>query len=508
VSLAALDALAAARARSDPDRTAFIEGDRTLTFAALDAHANQLTRALIADGVGPGDRVGYLGRNSMTFVELMFGVVRCGAVIVPLNWRLATRELAYVLADCRSTLVVVEPEFAEAARLAADPDRTRLGAGHAYDTWRQAHDSSPVTSRSTAGAPCLQIYSSGTTGDPKGVVLTSHAMLTKLAQVRPSWRLDERSVCLLSGPVHHVAGVTVALAGVAAGAVQVIAREGNPAAVVELIGRHQVTFAGTVPAVLAALAALPAPELAQMRSLDLVMYGSAPLPVALLRRCQQVLGCDFVQAYGMTETAGSLTTLSPQDHRDRAHAHRLASVGRPHANIDLRLVDPETGLDVGTGETGEIWVRSEQNMLEYFGQPEATAQALTGDGWLRTGDLGGLDADGYLYLRDRLKHLIIFGGENVYSVEVERAVSEYPGVVDCAVVGRPSARWGESPVAFVVSSADVRPDAVIAFCRERLAHFKCPTQVIRVEELPRTAAGKIDKRALRFPGLVTTAPVI
>jgi acyl-CoA synthetase (AMP-forming)/AMP-acid ligase II len=474
-----------------------VQGTRTLSFGALDAHANQVVRALDTEGIRPGDRVGYLGRNSTTFLELMFGTLRAGAVIVPYNWRLAPGELEYVIADSQSRLVVAEAEFARAAPGGAGTAATRLIAGPEYETWRDGHDGAATLSRARPEAACLQIYSSGTTGDPKGVVLASRAMLAKLAQVMPSWRLGEDSVCLLSGPVHHIAGITVALAGVAAGATEVIARDTSPSAIVELIGRHGITFAGTVPAVLAALAGLPGPELERARSLELVMYGSAPLPAGLLRRCQEVLGCDFVQAYGMTETAGSLTTLSADDHRDRAHPHRLASVGRPHDNVELRLVDPDRGTDVGPGETGEIWVRSEQNMLEYFGLPDATSRTITDGGWLRTGDLGRLDGDGYLYLRDRLKDLIISGGENVYSAEVERVVAQFPGVTDCAVVGVPSPRWGESPLAFVVGPAALDPVEVMAFCRRRLAHFKCPAEVLQLDELPRTTAGKVDKRALR-----------
>ncbi|HVX22392.1 MAG TPA: AMP-binding protein [Acidimicrobiales bacterium] len=510
-------AIVPTQARERPGRTAAVEGERAVTYAELDQLGARVARALVGSGIRPGDRVGYLGRNSITHLESMAGASRAGAVTVPFNWRLSEQELAYVIGDSTARLLVVEEEFAAAAHrivtgLEAPPIVVVDGAAgrSGYRQWRDASGEveTPMPTGPACEGVCFHIYSSGTTGRPKGVLLTSAGIMEKLAVVEHDWGLDDRTVGLLSGPVFHIAGTSVALAGLDVGATQVIARDTSPTAVVDLVRRHRITFAGTVPAVLNAIIALPPDELEDVTSLDLVMYGASSIPRDVLRRSMELLGCDFVQSYGLTETAGTVTNLSVEDHRPGAPEHRLASVGRVNGNVEVRIVDPETSEDVPPGTPGEIWLRTTQNMVGYFGLPDETARTLTRDGWLRTGDVGRLDPDGYLYLVDRLKDVVISGGENVYPAEIEAVLRGHPSVADCAVIGLPSTRWGESPVAVVVGTgrppdeadldeADLDEADLIEYCRERLAHYKAPRRVDRVDEIPRTAVGKVDKARLR-----------
>jgi long-chain acyl-CoA synthetase len=276
-------------------------------------------------------------------------------------------------------------------------------------------------------------------------------------------------------------------------------REVDPPAILTAIEEHRVTHALFVPAVLQLLLDTPGIDAADMSSLQLILYGASPISDTVLVRALKAFGCDFNQAYGMTETCGAVTELRAADH-DPARPDLLRSCGRPLPGVELRVVDTETGADAAEDVVGEVWIRSAQNMVGYWGRPEETAATITGDGWIRSGDAGYLH-DGYLYLHDRLKDMVVSGGENVYPAEVEAVLQGHPSVLDVAVIGVPDARWGETVKAIVVVRPGTEIDAreVIAFTRERLAHYKCPTSVDVVENLPRNPSGKLLKRALREP---------
>jgi len=282
----------------------------------------------------------------------------------------------------------------------------------------------------------------------------------------------------------------------------VLVRDLDPARLVSLIEEQQVTHGFLVPAALQFMLAVPGVEQADFSSLDTLVYGASPITDEVLRASLRTFGCRFWQVYGLTETTGGIVHLPPSDHDpDGPHPERLRSCGLPGPGVELRIVDLVSGQDAASGEVGEILVRSGQVMTGYWRNDAATREAVDADGWFRTGDVGYLDADGYLFLHDRVKDMIVSGGENVYPAEVENVLMSIPGVADAAVIGVPSERWGESPKAVLVRQAgsDVTEEQVLAACRERLAGFKCPTSVDWVEVLPRNPSGKLLKKDLRAP---------
>jgi long-chain acyl-CoA synthetase len=271
---------------------------------------------------------------------------------------------------------------------------------------------------------------------------------------------------------------------------------------VDLIGRRGITHAFLVPAVLQFMLMTPGAETADYSTLEVVVYGASPISEEVLAKCVRLLGCQFWQAYGLTETTGTVVNLPPEDHDlTGPNRHRLRSCGQAGPGVELRIVDPDSRADVPTGQVGEIWVRSPQVMKGYWNNDEATREAIDDDGWFRSGDAGYLDEDGYLYIHDRVKDMIVSGGENVYPAEVENVLMKHPAVADVAVIGVPHERWGETAKAIVVKApgADPAPEELIAFSQEHLAKFKCPTSVDFVEVLPRNPSGKVLKKDLREP---------
>jgi long-chain acyl-CoA synthetase len=308
------------------------------------------------------------------------------------------------------------------------------------------------------------------------------------------------SVNLVAMPMFHIGGSGYGSSTMLAGGHTVLMREVNPAVAIELIARYRVTHTFFVPAVVQSLLQTPGIETADFSSLQLLMYGASPIGDVLLRRALDVLHCNFMQAYGMTETAGTVLELPPKDHElDGPRSGLLRSCGRAYPWVQLRIINPSTLTDVETGEVGEIWIKSGMVMKGYWNKPDATREAIMPGGWLRTGDAAYQDAQGYVFMFDRFKDMIISGGENIYPAEVENAMNAHPAVQEVGVIGVPHERWGESPMAVVVLRPGHQADAaeLIAFTRDRLAHYKCPSAVLIVEALPRNASGKLLKRELR-----------
>jgi acyl-CoA synthetase (AMP-forming)/AMP-acid ligase II len=345
------------------------------------------------------------------------------------------------------------------------------------------------------------MYTSGTTGHPKGAQLTHRSVSAHSAACCSALTIGPDNVNLVAMPLFHVGGSSYAQVGIHGGAHTVLLREPAPAALFGAIARGA-THAFVVPTVIHGVLAAGEQAVAAFGGLEVIAYGAAPMPLPMLRRALGAWpAARLVQVYGMTELSGVATVLTNEAHRDEAHPERLASGGLPLPGVEVRVVDPVRLDDLKPGATGEIWFRSAQVMRGYLNRPEATAAAKTPDGWLRTGDIGRVDDAGFVYVLDRLKDMIITGGENVYGPEVESVLNACPGVSEGVIIGVPDERWGEAVKAVVVPApgAELSAAGVIGFCRTRLAHYQCPVSVDIVGELPRNATGKVLKRALREP---------
>jgi long-chain acyl-CoA synthetase len=492
------------------EQTALIQGDRRKSWAELYARACQVAQLLSANGVGAEDRVAFLDKNGIEHFEVFYGCALLNAVAVDVNWRLAAPEVEYIVNDAQSKVLVVGPDFvpvldAIAANLTTVNKIFVIGGDGRYGDYDAEVAAQPAVdpgTQQTADDVAFQLYSSGTTGRPKGVMLTNANFFGLLPIAREMWELSPDSVNLAAMPLFHIGGGGWAVAGQYVGASTVILRDLDPAALVRLIPELGITHGFVVPAVLQFMLMVPGVDDADFSSLKVLVYGASPISEEVLARSVTTFGCHFWQAYGLTETTGAVVNLAPEDHDPTGpNRHRLRSCGLPGPGVEVKIVDPDMGTDAPQGEVGEIWIRGVQVMKGYWNMPEETAKSINAEGWFRSGDAGYLDADGYLYIHDRVKDMIISGGENVYPAEVENVLMSHPAVADCAVIGVPHERWGETAKAVIVRKPDVEvsEQEIIEFARERLARFKCPTSVDWVEALPRNPTGKILKKDLRAP---------
>lgn len=495
-------------ARLRPDDPAIRFGDLQWSWGDWASRIRRAAGALRGAGVGRGDRVAFLDKNHPSCLEILFAAASIGAVTTVVNWRVAGDEAAHVLRDSGARLLFAGAELLPAAEAAAGrvPGLERIvvvgGDADGYETLLAA--ASPVHTDPDVGESetALVIYSSGTTGRPKGVALSQRALVNHAANLAQAFPFAEGDANLVAMPLFHVGGVGYSLFGISAGAPTIITREPDIASLTAAV-RAGATHAFFVPPVIARFLDAGDAASATIAGLRYMMYGAAPMPLPLLQRALDTWPeTNFVQVYGQTELCGAVTALSDADHRDAVRPDLRLSAGKALPGCEVRVVDPDTGGEAPRGEPGEIWVRSNQTMSGYLNRPEATAETITADEWVRTGDIGRLDADGYVFIEDRLKDMIITGGENVYGPEVESVLIEHPAVTDAAVIGVPDDFWGESVKAIVVTSktsADVGAQDLIEFCREHLAGYKCPRTVDFVPSLPRNASGKILKNELREP---------
>jgi long-chain acyl-CoA synthetase len=493
-----------------PEQAALHVDGRTITQAELLDRSSRVANGLRSLGIKSQDRIGFIDKNGPEFFEVLYGGAMLNAVNVGVNWRLAPTEMAYILDHAEAKVLFVGPEFIAhiekiESELGSVTTIIALAGDHPryldYEQWVATQPPEDPGVESGLGDIAMQLYTSGTTGLPKGVMLSNDNFFGGLGPVLDVWRFTPESVTLMAMPFFHIGGSGWGVAAMVNGGSGVIVREVDPTAIVGLIGQHQVTNAFLVPAVIQFLQLVPDVDKADFSSLQTLVYGASPITDKVLVAAMELLGCDFYQCYGLTETTGAITHLLPEDHDPIGRPALLRSCGKPAAWVEIRMVDPDTGTDVPVGEVGELWTRSRQNMVGYWKQPEATAATIDADGWLRTGDAGYFDSDGYVYLHDRVKDMIVSGGENIYPAEVENALMKHPGVADVAVIGVPSEKWGETVKAIVVRAADTElTDAeLITFSREWLAGYKCPTSVDFTDVLPRNPSGKLLKRELREP---------
>lgn len=490
------------------DQPALLFQGQVLTYAQLAARSHSVADFLHGIGVGRHSRVAVLDKNHPSFFEILFGSISVGAVFVPLNFRLAGAELAYLLSDSGAEVLFVGPEYLELVSSLRDklPSlRVVVPISDAEDgvyaeALRGTAEQRTRRPVPNAGADdiVMQMYTSGTTGQPKGALLSHRNLLAVMRQGLSwcSWRSGDRGMAPM--PLFHIGGVGWSLVMMNAGLSVVLMREVDPLAMLRAVQQLKVSQLFVVPVILGAMLGCMQKGQFDVQSLRHVFYGASPINSSLLEQARSCLPCGLVQVYGLTEATGTLSVLTDADHRTGSE-ERLRSCGRAADGIEIRIVD-DKGRAVPPRTMGEIICRSAQTMNAYFGQPEATAQAIR-DGWLYTGDAGYLDEEGYLYICDRVKDMIISGGENIYPAEVESVLAAHPSIAEVAVIGIPDARWGESVLACVVCQPGALLDeaALIDWSRTRLAGYKIPRQMTLLPCLPRNASGKVLRRELRAP---------
>ncbi|MGQ0699631.1 MAG: long-chain-fatty-acid--CoA ligase [Panacagrimonas sp.] len=494
-------------AKTTPERTALIDGLGHRSFKQLDEVSSRIASSLIASGVKPGAHIGFFGKNSARYFELMFGINKAGAAIAPLNWRLAAAELATVIDDAQCPIVFVDREFADTLgavqKLCAQSfrvivfDSTSASPGE-FDVWLASGDGRDPHLRIHPSDTAFLIYTSGTTGKPKGVQLT-HGGLDNMRlceHLEPAYEWREGDVMLTVMPVFHLVGTGLSVQALYNGAAVSVLPALEPGNLLKFLARDRPTICALVPTAIQMVLDHPDSANADFSSLRQVMYAGSAISSTLLRRAILQMKCQFMQFYGATESSGAITLLRPEQHDVNDEA-RLRSCGTPLPLIEVRVTDPE-GREVPQGANGEFWVRMPNMFGGYWNQPEATA-AVMKDGWYKTGDAGFRDKEGLLYIVDRVKDMIITGGENVYSAEVEQALAKHPGVKQCAVIGLPDAKWGERVTAVIIPAAGATPTAeeIVAHCRSLIAGYKVPKEVKFVDALPMTATGKVLKRMVR-----------
>ena len=509
-----LGLILAKRAMLNPHREAYVDSHRDLrlTFAQLNQRSNRLANALRDAGIEKGERVGLLLMNSAEFMEAYFALAKVGAVVVPLNWRLVADELTFILKDSGTRRLIYGAEFGDTvAELHARGDATDVrqwlqapgAAGDeevayfadSYEVFRDAGGAGEPEPGAADDDMLYIMYTSGTTGLPKGVVHTHNTAIWAILSIAATVEYQEADRYLAALPMFHVGALTPLAVNVYRGATSVVMRAFDPTLAWQLIEREKITAGLMVPAMLNFMLQVGAAKQTDYSTVRWIMTGAAPVPVALTQKYAD-MGIGVLQVYGLTESCGPACVMDS----DNA-IRRPESTGKAFFHTDVRVVN-EAGEPCAPGVAGEVVVRGPHIMREYWNRPEATAETLK-DGWLHTGDVAVMDAEGFVAIQDRIKDMIISGGENVYPAEVENVLMSHPQIVEAAVIGLPSEKWGESPLAIVVRRDDELTVAeVLDFCRGKLAGYKRPQAVEFVSEIPRNPSGKILKRVLReqFPG--------
>ncbi|MGI9287772.1 MAG: long-chain-fatty-acid--CoA ligase [Pseudomonadales bacterium] len=498
------------RAHLNPKKDAVYDvlADRRFSFSELNARANQVCAALRSMGLAKGDRVAVLIYNGHQYMECFFGPAKAGIVVMPLNWRLTAEELSFILTDGGATALIFDTDFlpvVEQIRAMGDAGSdiknwVEIGGNNAafatpYEDWLAGESAEEPQHKADGDDNLFIMYTSGTTGLPKGVVHTHSTQLWSVLTMNNTadTHFNDRYLVLL--PLFHVGALAPLIGAVYKGNSQTILRNFDPAKTWQLIEQEKIASTLAVPAMLGFMTQVPGFEKYDWSSLRFIMSGAAPLPVSTINAYKD-LGIEIHQVYGLTESCGPACLIGPED-----AMRKIGSTGKAFFHSEVRIVD-EGGVDMPAGEAGEVIVRGAHIMKEYWNRPDATAEAVR-DGWLHTGDIAVMDEEGFVTIQDRMKDMIISGGENVYPAEIENVLLQHPDIADAAVIGQDSPKWGESPFAIIVSkSRDLTAADVLAHCNGKLARFKLPKDAAFVDEIPRNPSGKILKRVLReqFPG--------
>jgi fatty-acyl-CoA synthase len=494
-----------------PNNTACIFEGRNFTWTELDERVNRLANALLSLGVKRADRVVILSKNCNQYIEAYFGCARSASVCTAINYRLTPRELHYVIENSEAKIVIVSDEFLDAIKEVSPRlknaqhyicvGRTPEGMLDYEELLAKASPVKPEVEQHEDDV-VLQMYTSGTTGLPKGAMLTHRNLVTNAIGCSFDMHFQHGDCILMVAPLYHMAAGMCTLSTILQGGPIFLHRDFNPMAILDDMEGGQVTLALFIPVMVNFLLQIPGIEERDFSRIRGIIYGASPMPVEVLRKAIEVFQCDFVQGYGQTESSAVLCILRPEDHVIEGtpeQLKRLGSAGRQVLGSDVRVVD-ENGNDVKPGQIGEVIGRGHNVMKGYWKMPEATADTIR-DGWLHTGDLATVDEAGYVYILDRIKDMIISGGENIYSREVEEILYMHPAVADAAVIGVPDENWGETVKAFVVlrDGEKANEEEIIDFTRKHLAGFKRPRSVQFIDSLPRNLSGKVLKKELREP---------
>lgn len=492
-------------AKLDPDLQAIKFNDQELTYKDLAENIQRLSVAMINIGLNTGNRIAILSKNCPECIELIGAAATIGACVTPINYRLLPSEIEYIVGDCRPMLWLVSNEFIEVAidtvrNLKADITiisigETKLGY-QSYSKWIAGEPFSGCTKTSTDSVDLFLLYTSGTTGLPKGVRINNknyRSFLSAISSV-PGFSYSAHQVVATPMPLFHIAGINVVMAALAQQCSVLLVADYQPDKFLRMMGADKANHVFLAPSMIVSLLNALKSAPADISELQTIAYGASPISSQLLKEARELFGCEFAQLYGMTESTGAGTYLSPSAH-DIPGKYRSCGVAWP--NLEIKVIDSD-GRVLDPGISGEIAVRGEVVTPGYLNRPEETEETIK-EGWLRTGDAGFMDEDGYVYIRDRIKDLIITGGENVAPNEVEDAIASCPGVVEVAVIGVPSEKWGEEVKALVVTSQPrkITEFSVICWAKRQIAGFKVPKTVEFIDQLPRNASGKILKRELR-----------
>ena len=479
--------------------------DRETTYEELNIYSNQIANGLISLGCKPDSRIAYYGKNSDYFFEFLIGTLKSNTVAVGVNWRLAPPEVSYVLNDSKSEVLFVGEEFYSIVDqiledlpnvkkvIAVDGNHTKY---EDFISWRDSQESASTGLKSSDQDDILQLYTSGTTGHPKGVQLTNRNFAAANESIDGIVPFEEGTTNLVCMPGYHVAGTNWGIWGYIFGCRNIIIADIDPGLILELIEQEKIRSTLFVPAVILFLISHPNALSTDFSSLNFVLYGASPIADDTIIKAKEIMQCDLFQVYGLTETTGAITIMMPEDHDPKRG--KLRSCGKALKGVELKVVD-ENGKELKTGEIGQVISKSDLNMKGYWNKPDATKESIV-DGWFYSGDAGYFDEENYLFIHDRVKDMIVSGGENIYPAEVENALMSHEKILDAAVVGIPDEKWGEAVKAFVVlSDSSLDEDQIISYTRTKIAGYKCPRSINLISELPRNPSGKILRRELRDP---------
>jgi long-chain acyl-CoA synthetase len=495
-------------------RPATIYQGHSLTWQEMDELSNRVAQGLLANGVKPNDRVFYLAGNSDAYFAMIFACAKVEAAFIPANWRLSPPELAAILDDANPAMVFVESNFqalwdgavevsvtCPASTLPTVSMNNAVLTENPFLEWANQYPQEDPELPCQLESTMWQIYTSGTTGVPKGVELTHQGLngMRLCEHLEPAYTWGPEDRFLFCVPSFHLLGIGLTVQAMYNASCLVIAPVFEPASVLKLINDEKPTLLGLAPVMIQVLLDHPNSAQTDFSCIREVMYAGSPIAVGLLKRALEVIPCPFMQFYGATEVGGALTLLRPEDH-DLNNEKLLASCGKPLPLIEMKLLATDGTEILGANEPGELTVKTPAICKSYWNKPEAWTEVFD-KGWYRTGDVAQRDENGYYYLVDRAKDMIVTGGENVYSTEVENCLSLHEAVAGAAVIGIPSEKWGEEVKALIIlkPGAEADEQALITYARSKLAGYKCPKTIGFVDDFPRTGAGKISKKDLRAP---------